>query len=153
MAKKEIAIEINIVGSQKTVTTIDGIKDAIKEVNTALKDTKNASEYDQLEDELIKLKAALKDAQVEQKKLVKEAQATKFAEGSYKQLSFQLGKVKDQYKALSAARIFCEGWRRRLTKLAVIVGNNFVHHCSMSRVSTATVTHHPSKQVRIIAGQ
>ena len=39
MAKKEIAIEINIVGSQKTVTTIDGIKDAIKEVNTALKDT------------------------------------------------------------------------------------------------------------------
>ena len=103
MAKKEIAIEINIVGSQKTVTTIDGIKDAIKEVNTALKDTKNSSEYDALEGELIRLKAALKDAQTEQRKLVKEAQATKFAEGSYKQLSFQLGKLKDQYKDLSAA--------------------------------------------------
>ncbi len=100
---KEIAFNINIVGSEKTAKTIKDLEANIKNANNELKRTAIGSEaYKELSANVAKSKSELDKLKKEQREVNKAFADATDAEGSYNRLSKQLGNLRNQFRALSA---------------------------------------------------
>lgn len=100
---KEIAFNINIVGSEKTAKTIKDLEQNIKNANNELKRTAIGSEaYKELSADIAKSKSELDKLKKEQREVNKAFADAGDAEGSYNRLSKQLGNLRSQFRALSA---------------------------------------------------
>lgn len=101
MANKEIIFSIEIEGNDKVLKNLTQAKQAVKDINKELKDTKDEDAYKVLEQELIKAKAAVKEFNKEQRNQVREFQAVKAGVGSYEDLNAQLVRARQEFKKLS----------------------------------------------------
>jgi hypothetical protein len=104
MAKKVIALSIEIDGLSNLTKQVVGLEQELSNLNKELKGADVGSDaYIKLRSEIEFTKNELSKAKKEQKDFIKSAEATKQAEGSYYQLNQQLVDLRKAYKNLSAA--------------------------------------------------
>jgi len=97
---KELFYTIKIGGQDVAIQRATDLRLAIKEINDQLKITEDNDAYDELEKELLKAKAALKDVTKEQNLAIKAFQGTRAGVGSYRDLEAQLEKSREAYRRM-----------------------------------------------------
>ena len=135
MANKEIIFSIEVEGNDKVLKNLTQAKQAVKDINKELKETKDEDAYKVLEQELIKAKAAVKEFNKEQRNQVREFQAVKAGVGSYEDLNAQLVRARQEFKKLSREERESEigekltkdiqGLDKELKQLDKTIGQNF----------------------------
>lgn len=101
---KTVGLKIEIDGLSDITKEVVKLEGELKDLNTQLKAAEVGSDaYIDLRNQIAATTEQLKAAKKEQRDFVKEATATKEAEGSYYALNKQLVDLKKQYKSLSQA--------------------------------------------------
>jgi len=104
---KVLGFTINIQGTDAAIENATDLKLAIREINKQLKETTDASEYEQLERELIRLKASQREVNAQIRQSIKDRQAeldvAEDSVGAYRRLASQLSAARNRYKDLAAA--------------------------------------------------
>lgn len=98
-----LGFTIEIQGTQAAINTATDVRLAIQQINEELKDPSlSGQEVEQLNDELVRLKGTLKQAQAAQRDAIKKFEATSEGTSAYRRLSAQLVVARNNAKNLQA---------------------------------------------------
>lgn len=100
---KIIGFTLKFEGTDVALKNITDLEMAQKALNEQLKKTSDDTAYEELNADLIKVKASLAAARKEQADMVRQMEAAADGAGSYRKLNAELVKLRSEFKQLSAA--------------------------------------------------